>query len=142
LNYPYFNFQYFNLPKDNSAEVDLSGKDLLVILNQADFDEHESLLRKILTSINYDFESNAASLILAAEEEINIAKLTREHLSHVLVFGVDPKKLGMNIQVGGYQFYKSETFSILVAHKLTKLQKEKMLKKRLWDALQNEFTPK
>ena len=138
MNESFIDFELFNIPESDRSES-LHGGQLLVIVEKQEFEEHKVLLINILKAIGFTFGENVHASLLDQEESVNASQLVHENISHVLVFGLAPKRIGMNARFRANFFYPTETYKVLLTHKLSQLNADKKYKAALWQSIQNEF---
>jgi hypothetical protein len=142
---PYFyDFDiYQSLDTDIPADLFLgqNQKKLLVIVSVSDFtDENKAFLSKVLGAVKYDMLTDALVLVLPKDKSFGINKLiSNEKLSEILIFGQNPKDLGLSIETFLYAPFNIAGKSFLIAHPLEKIKLSTEYKKNLWSALQNLF---
>lgn len=130
-------FVSYDIPQVTDESLD-NYLPVVILLREADYATHESLLLKILGAMDLDVSKQVSFIKLSPKGFFNTGKLPKT-TEHILAFGLKPSDLGFNSAFKGYRFYKTETFSILFSHPLAKLSAEKQKKKSLWEALQSEF---
>lgn len=108
---------------------------LISICEKEDGSTNHKLLNKILSSIGDS--SLTHTILLDASEMIRISELNLNNNGFVvLAFGISPKRLGLNINVGGYQLIKTDNdIAFVFTHKLDKINEDKTKKLRLWNIL-------
>jgi hypothetical protein len=125
---------FFDLKPINSAFE--KAKDVLIIMKMSDSSEQNMVfLSKILAALK--LEINDCD-ILRIENATMVGKMLRDY-KKVLVFGIYPDILGLNIEISPYRVFYLEDSSILFAHGLQKLISEVELKNTLWKCLQLMF---
>lgn len=135
------NFDLYQVPIESPLTINIDEKDVLVIVSADDFNTNKELLEKIIKAIPGINEDLVVTYEINEDDHLKIANITRDQFAHVILFGINPKRIGMNLKISGYRFYRTETFSLLLCHKLSKISTEKKYKKALWDALLAEFQP-
>ena len=132
----------YNFPENSYDEEDLSGnnqKRILVVSTENKLNNiHLALLEKILSAKNINLKEDIILLNLPDEAKVNISRLIREkHIKHLIIFGVQPKHLGINVQWKLYQSIKLGNLNMLVSHNLDDLANNQELKRSLWLQLKN-----
>jgi len=113
---------------------------VIVYLAEDEESEHLTLLRNILNAIKYDLDQDALLLSLTAKSRLRFIDMLKEVTAkEVIVFGIQPKQLGLNWQCKAYEFLKHDTQHYLFSHPLSEIQNDKQKKGALWQALKGMF---
>ncbi len=136
MNPDFFDFDVYDLPDSQNVLADTN--EVLVVVRRDDFLLQETLLKKILTAVKLDLDTQVTFLQLEEGAVINLATAARQ-AKKVFTFGLKPTQLGLNGGFRGYRFYKTESFSLLFSHSLKDLSEKPAKKKALWDAMKAEF---
>lgn len=149
MNYSFKDFQLFSLPTQRSIEKRCLGeneKGLLVIFEaEKESPELRIFLEKILSAVNFDLQKDVLLLNITAGETLSFNKLCKtKNISHLLSFGVIPKRLGLNFEINLYRPFEHKDKTYLFAEDLQTIfeERQKGEKKRaiaLWKALQALF---
>lgn len=132
----FLDFDQYQIPDS----IDIKGQNipdevkLISICEKEDGDKHRGLLDKILGSLgNVKYHS----IYVDSDEMLRVSEmgLNKEGLI-LLAFGVSPKRLGLNMNVAGYQLIRTDNgLSFVFTHKLEKIDEDKSKKLRLWNIL-------
>ncbi|MBK8556653.1 MAG: hypothetical protein IPL65_13180 [Lewinellaceae bacterium] len=97
-------------------------------------------LTKVLAAVQINLEQDTLFVPLKQGETHGIAAaLKAKQPERVLVFGLPPLALQLNLQVPKYQPFDFYNCSWLWADTLAQIEQDKALKTRLWQALQQLF---
>lgn len=111
----------------------------LVIVNHeiADLSSSENvLMKKILEAVGLSLEK----VLIISKPAININLIWRYlNISRCLMFGVNPKNLGLHIDINNYLPTNFNNKILLLSPSIEALQKHPENKKLLWKALQAVF---
>ncbi len=139
MNLDYLYPKLYLVPETHSVPTPLHEQEILVIAKQEDLDNDAEFLNKILKAINKAGDDHTFILGFKESDQLDFTQWSRRHFSHVIIFGINPQKLGLNTKLGGYRFYKTETYSIMLGHPLSTISAQQKYKKALWTCLQTEF---
>lgn len=97
-------------------------------------------LKKILMAAGLDFEKDTLFAETKDSEPTTILSVLKsKHPNQVLVFGVSPGQIGLNVQAA---FYRPVVFygtTFLFSEKLSSIEPDKTRKTNLWQALRQMF---
>jgi DNA polymerase III psi subunit len=140
LNSYFINSEVFIIPEAMHHRLEASDElEVLVLARRKDYDSQNQLLDNILKAVSLIPGENAVLHFLGDHENINIAELCPDTVDKVICFGLKPSEIAMNAGFHANQFYKTESFSILLTHSLNQLDGNTRFKKALWAALQEAF---
>lgn len=140
LNEAFFDFDQYDIPTLDKAEVSKHEDDkLAIVIGKEDFKEHEVLLAKILSAINFDLKKNVRLIQINPKATIKLDSSTLEEIKDVICFGVSPKQISFHGSFKANEFYATESYAIMLAHPLNKLAQDNARKKALWGALQKRY---
>jgi len=111
-----------------------------VVLNVSDWtDQTKELLLKMLKAVKLN-DNQFQIIPVSSDKSISSESLiSLSENCKILVFGLTPKDIHMNIKAVLYQTTKLEGASILFSDSLSTLIQKPELKKPLWTALQTIF---
>jgi hypothetical protein len=151
LNDSFFDFELFAAPDRHTALDKIRGSGQAGILAFYTFEEDGSKDREYLAAIlkpkplAFDLQKDVFFLALQKNEVISAAAIIQEHQpKFVLLFGCDPKNLGIRIQLTDYQPIKFQGTRFLKADSLYRIRtdRENNDNRRagaLWNALKEMF---
>lgn len=114
-------------------------KGILIVLG-ADGEAHLPFLGKIITAAKLDMDRDAAVLVLEGKGMLNAMALAeRTDSKKLLVFGVEGKRLCLNLNLPRYQTTHLSDRDIIVADSLSKIQGDQRHKRALWEAMKTLF---
>lgn len=122
------------------ARGEFARRVLVVMLEESSHPGNLEFVIKILTAAGLDLEKDTLFAPVAmAESALVLPALKTKHPDQVLVFGLAPGQLGLNIQAS---FYKPVSFlgaTFLFSEKLSVIEPDKSRKTNLWQALRQMF---
>lgn len=142
-----YEFQKYALESKEITSKRLKGsnqKALLVVL-KTDEKSLIPFLQKILQAIKMDWEKDILVLEIDSNTNLKLSEIWDSHkINQVLVFGIPPKQLGLNINIKAYEPLNWTNRQLLFSHDLTYLNdpKHAAYKKTLWNALKSLFLGK
>lgn len=133
----------FPVPEENVmaiAEGGFARQVLAIVCNEESFAEGNLFLEKVLTAAGLNLQQDVALAAVAPGSAVSLFPFPEHKRPQViLVFGIEPKDLGLRIESAWYvptDFYGTV---FLFAHKLSELQPDTGKKGELWRALQQIF---
>ncbi|MEZ4883525.1 MAG: hypothetical protein R3E32_02220 [Chitinophagales bacterium] len=127
--------------EEPSSDVSNADKKIALVANYAkdEFPKIEwDLLEKILKAAKVDMEQVA--IFHAQTESFSFKSILEQTQSNrLIVFGLKPSSLGLNIRLGLYQLLTFRGCQILLADDLTTISKDVQRKTYLWRNLQKMF---
>ncbi len=105
-------------------------------------DEVEELpfLKKVLQSVQLDFDQDVLSFMGDATTSFSVSDLYQTtSITKVLVFGLPPSQIGLQLHLSKYQAYPINNRTYLFADRLPDIAANKNLKGHLWKGLQELF---
>lgn len=144
MNHYFYDFQVYQSSSIQIPEEALKGKNekgLLLVAKEEDFSaENLQFLTKIIAAVKYELEIDTLRLNIPKDQNYGINELLKqEQTKHIIVFGVNPKDLGLSIETIIYQPISINKKTILITHPLEKIKQSQELKKALWASLQQIF---
>lgn len=134
--------QVFNLPEHNAESFSLIGSEegkLLVVVDESAFGtEEETMLNNMISAIKFDPKSDISKLILKQGQSVILSNLQRD-FNNILVFGVIPEQLGLNIEYKLYDILHFEKCRMLICDSITEIRTVVQKKQLLWARLQEMF---
>lgn len=134
--------QVFNLPEHNAESFSLIGSEegkLLVVVDESAFGtEEETMLNNMISAIKFDPKSDISKLILKQGQSIILSNLQRD-FNNILVFGVIPEQLGLNIEYKLYDILHFEKCRMLICDSIIEIKTVIQKKQLLWSRLQEMF---
>ncbi len=135
------NIQYYQIkaPLHGAAKTEPC---LTVVLLKAteSSDKDKELLSKMLGAVKRSMDDTTLITVSEEEQGQSIAGLFENHaIQQILVFGISPKDLGLNIKARLYQPQTMHDKQILFSHGLPAIIQKPEYKKPLWEALQQVF---
>lgn len=134
--------QVFHIPEHNPETFSMIGAEegkLLVIVDEGAFGtDEETMLNNMITAIKFDPKSDISKLILKRGQPIILSYFHRD-FKNILVFGITPDQLGLNIEFKLYDILHFEKYRMLVCDSITEIRTVVQKKQMLWARLQEMF---
>ena len=145
----FFDFKIVAVPDQEATSIPFEGENrqhALVICQAAgEQGELQDFLGKILGAVNLDIKKDVTLLFITPGADLSLSRLARElPAEKVLVFGISPRRLGLQFEAPPYLPLTLGNTSYLFADDLMEIYKERRAggRKRaaaLWQALQLFF---
>lgn len=144
MNKLFENTYIFRLPELSEANITTNAtqfKGLVILASEHDLNpENKAKLDQILMAIKYDPDQNITVVTTGENDHISISKMIgKTSAKDVLVFGLTPAQMSLNIKVNKYEWAQFENAQILFSDSLEILKDSKELKNQLWASLKNYF---
>ncbi len=98
--------------------------------------ENENLLKKIMSAVKINLETDTNLLLLEAHQDAYVSdELNPQSNQYFFAFGLNAKRLGIQTRTLPYKWMQIDHLHILFSHTLTDLQKNVNYKKQLWAVL-------
>ena len=138
----FLNFDLYPL-NDNLDDANTiynnDARQTLIVIRNTD-EQHLEFLSKILSAIKYDMTQDVVLIAINPDAAIHLTQLTKTYdVFNILLFGIQPKDIGLNGQIPNYYPISINEKRILVADALAKISTNQSKKKDLWTALQRMF---
>lgn len=146
----FFNFTVFVLPEGEAASPKGHGanaKGMLIVYEARpeQANELQAFLAKILQAVQYDLPRDAYTIHKTPQLPLSLSQwIQEEGFKHVLLFGIPPSALDLEVDLSPYQPLMEQNCTFLPADDLSDIYwerqeggKEKSV--RLWTMLKNEF---
>lgn len=134
---------FFILPDAESepqAEGNGAKKVLILAAEEQPAQDSRAFLTKILSAANLSMATDTRLITIPADGSLAVSRLLHRYaVEKVLVFGLDPGRLGLRIEAPLYMplhFYKIDW---VFSDSLSALEPDKTRKGRLWSALKQMF---
>lgn len=112
------------------------------VCGEGDYSEAEQVMvNGMAKAINLELEKEVKILQLPKDGE-SILFSPNNEIKVVFIFGINPKRIGLNIEIKPYRVYKTESASIVLCHKLEVIRNDKTKKMTLWKLLQHIYLNK
>jgi DNA polymerase III psi subunit len=140
----FLNFDVFpNVKTDGyvTCIYEKNAKKTLIIVDNNDAEELD-FLAKILKAIQYDISEDVILFPLEKGKHINLSAFNKNlptEIYFVLLFGVEVNQLGLQFKLPNYYPLKVNNMTFLSADTLASISKNKSLKMKLWQNLQQLF---
>lgn len=118
-----------------------NAKKTLIVTNSDDAEQLD-FLGKILKAIQYDISQDVVLFPLEKGKIVNLTAFKKKNaaeINYVLLFGVDINQLDLQFKLPNYYPLKISEITFLAADSLGAISKNKVLKMKLWEKLQQLF---
>lgn len=134
----FYNFAIYKIDAlENWTEEQKSEASIIVLLRNADRNEL-NLLAKIFQAVGKDLAKDA--FVINQPEIITYKAInTAFNVKKLLVFGIEPKEIGLHLRINAYQATNFQGLELLFSHNLKTIAEDLAKKKQLWGQLQVMF---
>lgn len=136
-NADFFNFEVYHLPEHATWEVPESSRAVVVVAKNASAADLE-LLGKIMAAVGLNLKTDVHLLNVPTTPSFETL-LNHLDCQQCLVFGFEPEALYLQINWPPYQLLSFRQCQLLRADSLAQIGAQPMLKKQLWQQLQQLF---
>lgn len=138
MTIPYYSLDSVPIPWDHCTGQGL--KRTLVMMVQSEYDTHLSLLKKILSAVNLNFETDISFLCLPEGVRYSVLSDPQLHkYDNLMTFGFDLTQLGLeNLNTPPCVFH-FENITCIIAPSLSSISDKPAMKKALWNILKGTF---
>ncbi|HPK10725.1 MAG TPA: hypothetical protein P5235_00635 [Saprospiraceae bacterium] len=123
--------------EDQLTKISVSSPRLIVVSEDMSKDnDSRSTLMSIIKAMNLNAKEEVTFLFI---DNLDMRLKSYDVLSNgclTIIFGISPKTLGLNIIEQKYQLFKLENSQIIYCDAISELNKNKQLKVKLWNILQ------
>lgn len=138
------NFTYYSWPETAFHWSDMqgaNGKRALVICEDSDAAENLPFLKKILRSVDLDFDQDIHFTLV--KSDVNIQLLSDPKMNaydNLILFGIQPSQIGIaGGDRTGCTMFQFEKVTCVATPRLSELNANAEHKKQLWSALKQMF---
>lgn len=132
MNHFLKSFSHYEIP-DLPGEVKSVGE--VVLLHTRLAPDEELFVDKMIQAFNWE-GVNSTHQIFDSKSAINFQLIwSQKQIRLVLIFGISPHDIGLNIQIKPYQLNFLDPFHIYLADPVTQLANHKENKARIWKDL-------
>lgn len=143
-DFPFQHLKLYRTAEEVHSELKITGNKNpgnLIIIKDGYEKEILDYLEKILTSVGLDFDKDVQIITLKTEENLKISKLP---FGKILVFGIEPQKLGFFIEWELYSLIKIGDKRLIFSNDLADIFAERVKKDRkmalmLWNSMKEMF---
>jgi|AntRauTorckE5430_2_1112549.scaffolds.fasta_scaffold01519_6 DNA polymerase III psi subunit len=140
----FLNFDVFPNLKVNDVVTciyEKNAKKTLIVVNDKNAEELD-FLAKILKAIQYEISEDVILFPLQKDKRINLSAFNKNlttEIDFILLFGVEASQLDLQFKLPNYYPLKVNNMTFLSADNLASISKNKNLKMKLWQNLQQLF---
>ncbi|HMP31675.1 MAG TPA: hypothetical protein PKD85_18885 [Saprospiraceae bacterium] len=122
------------------TKVSPSDKKTLIILQSDDYqsDLVQKTLSGIAKALGLSLEQDIELFLFERDQPTNLGSVMH-NFEKVLIFGVNPRQIGLQIDAKIYKIYMFENFKLTIAHPLSTIANDIKTKQVLWKILQNMY---
>lgn len=137
-NLDFYNFEIYNLKEPNAkANKNRTNKPVVVLLQNLKKEEI-IFLRKIFQAVGLDLDKEVS--ILEYPQYTSYKEIAAEfELQKLVIFGLEPREIGLNLNVKLHQLVEFQEAKILFSYTLDTIANTLAVKKQFWAQLQMMF---
>ncbi len=140
----FLDFQIFAQSEQTFDEIDPTQSNqfttLVVFQPDVENEELEKFLSNILTAAKLDMSKDVFLYRSTSKTDFSfIRSKTKAKIEKVIIFGIHPKKLGINLDMKLYNPLNFQDCTFLLANSLAEIQADQNKKKLLWTCLQEIY---
>lgn len=144
LSAGFLDFQIFAHPEPKNEEFTLDQSQqfstLVVYQVESDSEALEKFLSNILTAAKLDMSKDVLLYKSTVKNEFSFIRTkTKSNIEQVIIFGIHPKKLGINLDMKLYTPIDFQDCTFLLANSLSDIKNDQTKKKLLWTCLQEIY---
>lgn len=134
----FFDFETYLLPQDELLSLEQNPSKTILIYLKGAKEEEIQFLGKVLKAVNRDIEKDTYLINdLDTPTLKTINKLV--DFTKVLVFGMNPKEIGLHVRINPYQLFSFQDKQFLFSQSLNTIANNVEQKKIFWAQLQLMF---
>lgn len=117
-----------------------TGKGTLIILSNEDHSQEVSqkTLAGIIKALALNSETDVELITVEKSNPLNIGE-SMNLFKNILIFGINPKTIGLQMDAKVYKIYTFENFKMVIAHPLSFIANDLKTKQGLWKILQSMY---
>jgi hypothetical protein len=132
-------FKIPDSPSESTINHVSGGKKLLIITDLENFGEEEEIsLKRLISSLRFDFEQDVNHIKLHIDQAYVVAELAEKH-DDILIFGLDAERLGFNIDHKLNVCLHFESCRLLISDSFKAMNADKSKKTILWSVLKEMY---
>lgn len=144
LSSDFIDFQIFAFPDgkntSNQSTVMNQGSTLIVMPSTENEESQVNFLSKILSAVKLELSKDVTLIKATPKDRFSFINLkTKSKIDKVILFGIQPKHLGINIDIKAYIPTTFQDCTFLLAHDLGAIEADTNKKKALWTCLQDIY---
>ena len=117
-----------------------NGNTLIVMYATENEESNLSFLSKILSAVKLDLSKDVSLIKATPKDRLSFISLkTNSTIEKVILFGIQPKHLGINIDLKAYTPTAFQDCVFLLTHDLGAIESDTNKKKALWSCLQEIY---
>jgi len=132
----------YTIPDFDQQALKIEGKGLrsLLVITEADsYDTNEEItLKKLVTAIKFDFDNDIYFIKISKNELFSVSNLPLKY-NEMIVFGLLPEQIGLNIEFRMYEILPFEHSRIMISDSIRQINAIPQNKQQLWVKLQEMF---
>ncbi len=141
----FYDFDIYKIPKTTSGKIidkdTTQNTKLTVLLDCGGYNEKQkTFLKKIITSVNIDFNKNCTVRCFEKNESIDIGNIyNKDKCGNIISFGIDTESFYTQANLSYGKWNNFVNFGLLIFDNLDKISGDINLKKSLWNNLLVRF---
>ncbi len=131
----YLHFNHYKIEKPNVIQ---SGNKILLVVSPTDWNENKDFLAKIMGACKIDLTTCSVFGLLTNEFLRLSDAIKQDEIQQIIVFGITPDSLGLNInpQIKKFSLHNR---TYIFTENLKSIQENKEVKVTLWNQLKEVF---
>lgn len=133
---------YYNINASDRETFSIKGKgenNLLLLISEPESELFHTKLKEIIGAIKLDLENDAYYLYEAKKYQHIGQFVNSNDIENVIVFGLNPKEVNLNIECKLYNPGFLENIRIVFVDPISKILSDKSIKLKFWKLLQHLF---
>lgn len=120
--------------------LDITTQTSLIIVDKLDYEvvANQQFLSNVLKASKLDQVNDVKILVVDIEHPILLGS-ELDKVKSVLVFGVNPKYFGLNMNPKIYKIFTFEKMQLMIFHKIGDIANDQQKKQILWKVLQHHY---
>lgn len=139
-NNPFPKLKVYQFLKDTSLVSEnaiVENHKMLFLVNEKLNEEATIFLSKVAAAIGFNFESEVQVVQINDNDAFPIRNLKQKNIKVVLLFGIFPKQLELNIDFAPYRVITFSNQKLIFSHSITQVMPKVEYKKQLWEGLKS-----
>lgn len=139
-NNPFPKLKVYQFLKDTSLVSEnaiVENHKMLFLINEELNEEATIFLSKVAAAIGFNFESEVQVVQINDNDAFPIRNFKQKNIKVVLLFGIFPKQLELNIDFAPYRVISFSNQKLIFSHSITQVMPKVEYKKQLWEGLKS-----
>jgi hypothetical protein len=112
----------------------------MIILSKDDYQQEASqkTMGGIIKALGLNMDTDVEVVTVEKTTPVNLGE-SMNQFKNILVFGVNPKTIGLQMDAKVYKIYTFENFKMVIAHPLSYIANDLKIKQGFWKILQTMY---